>query len=120
MELSFLFSLEREASIFLALTGGHTARILLREALGTYCDPDAFPKQHGQESQHQTRILDQLQMIVRCLSLAGHSEDIQLLRALSKDCGNLMGLEPHPAQQLKVKQVLKTVEHACRAITSRG
>ena len=119
-EVTFLLALEREALIFSALVGGHSARILLREALAAYGDADAEIYRRPLVKQLVVQLLDQLQTVVRCLGCAGHTGDIKNLNALGKNARRLMGLVAHPAHRLRVKQVLKYAVKACRAIASRG
>ncbi len=119
-EPSFLLALEREALIFTALVGGNTARILLREALDTYGHPDPRWLIRLSSSQSLGTLVAQLQLVVRCLGRAGHSEDIHRLNTLGRNARRLLGQDTRPEHRARVKELLNHAMKACRAISSRG
>ncbi|MGD9367615.1 MAG: hypothetical protein PVH87_18085 [Desulfobacteraceae bacterium] len=115
-EAAFLWALEREALIFLAIVGGHTARIFLREAFNSYGRTDSAFYQREAAIKDLSDAMAQLQILIRALGRAGNIEDIELLKALSKQEKALCNLNPHPANTLRVKQVMKWIPKAIKTI----
>lgn len=115
-EAAFLWALEREALIFLAIVGGHTARIFLREAFNSYGRTDSAFYQRESAIKDLSDAMAQLQILIRALGRAGNIEDIELLKALRKQEKALCNLNPHPANTLRVKQVMKWIPKAIKTI----
>jgi len=119
-ELSFLLALEREALIFLALTKGYTARIVLRNALERYGDPNALFYKHESIRQHLSQLILHLQIVVRALGRAGNHEDIDRLKSLERNAILFDSLDAHPAHGLRVKQMLRWIPEAIKMIQSKN
>lgn len=117
-EVTFLWALEREALLFLAIVGGHTARIFLREAFNSYGRTDSAFYQRESAIKDLSDAMAQLQILIRALGRAGNMEDIELLEALRKQESALRDLNPHPAHALRVKQVMKWIPKAIKTIYS--
>ncbi len=117
-ELTFLMALEREAFIFSALIGGYTARLVLREAMRNYADPDAAIYRHESLRQHLSQLILHLQIIVRALGRIGNYHDIEQLRALERKADLFVNLDSHPAHGIKVKQMLKWIPETVKMIQS--
>jgi hypothetical protein len=115
-EAAFLWALEREALILLAIVGGHTARIFLREAFCSYGSTDSALYQRESAIKDLSDAMAQLQILIRALGRAGNLEDIKLLKALRKQEKSLCHLNPHPAHTLRVKQVMKWIPKAIKTI----
>lgn len=112
----FLLALEREAIILMALVGGGTARMFLREALTLYGDfrSDIY---HGKSSLlYMRQLISQLQVIIRGLGRVGQQGDLDELKALEQNAEGLSSLHSHPAHALRVKQAMKWVGSAIKAI----
>jgi len=119
-EIPFLIALEREAIIFLAIVGGHTARSYLRELLAHYGSPDSDLYQQAAETKSLSELMAQLQIVVRAIGRAGNSEDVDLLRALQAKEDDFCQLAPHPAHCLSARQSLKWVPEAIKMLHPRA
>ena len=119
-ELSFLLALEREALIFSALAKGYTARMVLREALERYGDPNALFYQRESTRQHLSELVLHLQIVARALGRAGNHEDIDRLKSLERNAMLFTDLDAHPAHGLRVKQMLRWVPEAIKMIQSNN
>jgi len=112
----FLLALEREALILMALVGGHTARIVLREAMAQYGDfrADIY---HGESTpRYVHQLIGHLQVIIRGMGCVGHQSNLGELKALEQNAKGLSLLDTHPAHALRVKQAMKWVQAAIKAI----
>jgi len=109
-------ALEREALIFLALVGGHTARTFLREVFNDFSTAESEIYQHDSSIKHRSDLLAQLQIVIRSLGRAGNIEDIEKLRAIQDREKALCNLDSHPAHTLKVKQLMKWIPEAIKRI----
>ncbi len=119
-ETPFLMALEREAIIFLAIVGGHTARSYLRELITQYGSPGSDLYQQAVETKSLSDLMAQLQIVIRAIGRAGNSEDVELLRALQDKEDEFCQLAPHPAHCLSVKQSLKWVSEAIKMLHPRA
>ena len=117
-ELAFLLALEREAIIFSALVQGHTARLVIREALETYSDLAAPHYQNESVRRFLPQLIPHLQIVVRALGRAGNHEDIERLTSLERKAKIMAGLDTHPAHGLRVRQMMKWIPQAINAIQS--
>lgn len=119
-QASFLFALEREALIFLAIVGGHTARIFLREALARYGSADSEVYRYATSKKHLSDIMAQLQIVVRSLGCAGNIQDIETIKELKSEIKRLYELDQHPAHALRIKQLMKWIPETLKMIHSKG
>lgn len=119
-ELAFLLALEREAIIFSSLVQGHTARLAIREALDRYGDPFAPAYQNASVHTCLPLLIPHLQTIVRALGLAGDQRDIERLTSLESRAKILTELDTHPAHGLRVRQMMKWIPRALKAIQSNS
>jgi hypothetical protein len=116
LELSFLLALEREALIFAALVKGYAARMVLREAMERYGNPNAPFYQHDAARQRLPQLMLHLQIVIMALGRAGNHEDIARLKSLERDAVPFANLDVHPAHGLKVKQMMRWVPEALKMI----
>jgi hypothetical protein len=119
-EIPFLLALEREAIIFLAIAGGHTARRFLRELLDQYGAPDSDFYGQAAQTKSLSELMAHLQIVIRALGRAGNSEDVARLSALQEKEDAFCRLAPHPAHTLRVRQSLKWIPKAIKMIHSRA
>jgi hypothetical protein len=119
-ELAFLLALEREAIIFAALVKGPSARLVIREALDRYGDPNAPTYQSESISKYLPLLIPHLQIVMRALGVAGDHDDIERLTSLERRAKMLIDLDTHPAHGLRVKQMMKWVPRTLEAIQSNG
>lgn len=117
-EIPFLLALEREAIIFLAIAGGHTARSFLRELLDQYGAPDSDFYRQAAKTKFLSEVMAQLQIVIRALGRAGNSEDVARFSALQDKEDAFCRLAPHPAHTLRVRQSLKWIPKAIKMIHS--
>lgn len=115
-EVSFLTALEREAIIFMAIVGGLTSRIYLRELLQQYGKVDSDFFQHDTMKICLPEIIAQLQLVVRSLGRAGNAEDVQNLLDLEKRGKEFDALDNHPVHKVKVKQLVKSIPQMIKMI----
>jgi hypothetical protein len=119
-ELAFLLALEREAIIFSALVKGHTARLVIREALDRYGDPAAPFYQNESVANYLPQLISHLQMVVCALGRSGDHEDIERLTSLERRAKMLTDLDTHPAHGLRVRQMMRWIPQAIKAIQSNS
>ncbi len=119
-ELPFLMALEREAIIFLAIAGGHTARSVMRQLLEQYGEPDADFYRQALKSKSLSELMAQLQIVIRALGRAGNLEDVDRLGALKAKEDQFCRLTTHPAHCLRARQSLKWVPEAIKMIHSHA
>lgn len=115
-EVSFLTALEREAIIFMAIVGGMTSRIYLRELLQQYGKVGSDIYQHDTMTIYLPEIMAQLQLVVRSLGRAGNAEDVRNLLDLEKRGKELYTLDNHPVHKLKVQQLIKCIPQTIKMI----
>jgi hypothetical protein len=118
--VGFLLALEREALIFLTLVNGPTARRILRGMLKVYGQYQAAIYRRAGDSGQNPQIMEQLQLVVRCMGCVGYAEDIQLLKNLAQSADHFCALDPHPSQALQVKLVLKQVADAIKRLLAQA
>jgi hypothetical protein len=114
-ELAFLLALEREAIIFLALVQGHTARLVIREALDRYADLKGPLYQGATARRYLPQLIPHLQIVARALGRTGNLVDLERLTALKSLTEGFIDLDAHPAHGLRVKQMMKWVSQALHA-----
>jgi hypothetical protein len=115
-ELAFLLALEREAIIFLALVQGHTARLVIREALDRYADLNGPFYQNESVRRYLPQLIPHLQIVVRALGRTGNFGDLERLTSLERLAKGFIDLDSHPAHGLRVKQMMRWVSQALHAI----
>ncbi len=119
-EVPFLLALEREAIIFMAIVGGHTARSYLRDLLLQYGAPDADIYQRAAQGKSLSELMAQLQIVIRALGRAGNIEDVACFSALQEKEDEFCHLASHPAHTLRTKQSLKWIPEAIRMIKAKA
>jgi hypothetical protein len=117
-ELKFLLALEREAIIFSALVQGHSARLVIREAMDRYGDPSSPVYQNTTIYNNLPLLIPHLQIVVRALGLTGEQKDIERLTSLERRVKILSELDTHPAHVLRVKQMMRWIPRALESIQS--
>jgi hypothetical protein len=102
------------------LVQGHSARLVIREALERYGDPAASVYQNTNIHHCLPLLIPHLQIVVRALGLAGDQEDIERLTTLERRATILTELDAHPAHGLRVRQMMKWIPRALKTIQSNG
>lgn len=82
MPVRYLFSLEREIYIFLALIGGAIAVSVIRSALKEYGNPDSDIYRMPESQKNISNLLQLLKVVIRGIGRIGISSDIPLLESI--------------------------------------
>ncbi len=120
MPPSFLLSLEREALIFLSLTGTSTALTIIRRALLRYSDPQSAVYQGTFKPSFVANIMDHLRTILFGMGRTGNLKDITFLETLADNIERIAALDSGTDFSQKIEQVLRRREAAVKAIQSRA
>ena len=115
-ELRFLLALEREALIFMALTGGETARKVFRNALSMYGEPQAAIYMDHFSRRHLADLIGQLTIVVQGLGRVGHRSEIESLKVLERASQRLGALDNDPAHTLRVKRIMELIPASIKAL----
>jgi hypothetical protein len=115
-----LIALEREALIFLSLTGTSTARTILRRALLRYSDPQSAVYQGTFKTYWVEAIMDHLRTIIFGIGRTGNLKDTTSLEALAGNLEQLAAIDDGTDYTQKIEQVLRCKEAALQAIHSRA
>jgi hypothetical protein len=120
MPASFLMALEREALIFLSLTGTNTARTILRRALLRYSDPQSAVYQGKFKASFVGAIMDHLRTVIFGVGRTGNLRDTTSLETLAGNLERLAALDDGTDYSQKIENVLRSKEAAIQAIQSRA
>jgi hypothetical protein len=119
MPASFLMALEREALIFISLSGTSTARTILRRALLRYSDPQSAVYQGTFKRSCVGAIMDHLRTIIFGIGRTGNLKDTTSLEALVGNLERLAAIDVGTDFSQKIEHVLNCKEAALQAIQSR-
>ncbi len=119
LEFNFLLAMEREGLIFMALVGGDTARSVIRDALSYYGNPASEIFQQQVSAPLLSDLMGHLRIVLRCITRQGQLQDLENLKMIERSAVRLMALHTDPGYTQKVRQTLKCVEPAIRAIQVR-
>lgn len=120
MPASFLMALEREALIFLSLTGTSTARTILRRALLRYSDPQSAVYQGTFKTSYVGAIMDHLRTIIFGIGRTGNLKDTTSLEALAVNLERLAALDDGKDYSRKIEHVLRYKAATLQAIQLRA
>lgn len=120
MPASYLLALEREALVFLSLTGTGTARSILRRALLRYSDPQSAIYQKKFKAIYVGAVMDHLRTIILGIGRMGNPKDISSLEAVIGNFERLGALDPGNDHSRKTVQLVRTVEAAIQTIRPRS
>lgn len=120
MPASYLLALEREALVFLSLTGTSTARSILRRALLRYSDPQSTMYQKKFKAIYVDAVMDHLRTIILGIGRMGNPKDTSSLEAVIGNFERLGALDPGTDYSRKTTQLVRTVEAAIQTIRSRS
>lgn len=119
-ETQYLFALEREVLIFMALAGSMAARKYLHTALLQYGDSSSEIYQNDYIGHYLSQLINHLRIVIRGLGCLGELDDIAVLMVLKSHVEPLSALANHPAQALAVKRAFKWVDSSIKAIQTRN
>ncbi len=111
-----LIALEREGLIFASLTGGKTARLVLRGALDYYGDPSADIYLSHPHVSYLIDLMGHLRVVLRGVARLGQTRDLDTLKAMEQNASRLMALDTDSTYARRAKQMLQWVAPAIRAI----
>jgi hypothetical protein len=120
MPASYLLALEREALVFLSLTGTGTARSILRRALLRYSDPQSAIYQKKFKAIYVDAVMDHLRTIILGIGRMGNPKDTISLEAVIGNFERLGALDPGTDYSRKTTQLIRTIEAAIQTIRSRS
>ncbi len=115
----FLFALEREGLIFMALVGSKTARLVLRSALAYYGNPNADIYHGLTRMLYLPKLMSHLQVILRGMGRIGRPGDLEFLKSIEQSGSKFMALDNDPAHARLVKQTMQWVVPAIRSIQAQ-
>jgi hypothetical protein len=115
-DYDFLISLEREVFLFLALVGGQTARIILRQALLRYGRFDGEDQGSSHPASSLSSTYSQLLIIVRGLGRIGAESDASLLRGYEHKVADKLRFTAREGNDLMGRRILKTLALSIKAI----
>jgi hypothetical protein len=111
-----LLGLEREGLIFASLTGGKTARLVLRGALDYYGDPCADIYLGHPHVTYLIDLMGHLRVVLRGMARLGQARDLDTLKAMEQNAAHLMALNTDSTYARRAQQMLQWVAPAIRAI----
>ena len=120
MPSRYLFALEREVYIFLALIGGKTALSIIRGALKQFGDPGARIYQLSDSDAHLPSLLQLLKITVRCLGRIGEGEDIEMLESVIANRERFQALSGNTGHRELVNRIMTWAEQSADSIRQRG
>jgi len=110
LPVDFLFSLEREVHIFLALVEGEAAYRIIREAIEVYGSPDGQIYQSAKGSRYLSILLQHLKVLIRGIGRVGGSKDITILEKIKQHADAFMQFREDPEFHGLVRQMLQWVD----------
>lgn len=111
-----LLSLEREGLIFASLSGGKTARLVVRGALDYYGDPGADIYVGHPHASYLIDLMGHLRVVLRGMARLGQARDLDTLKAMEQEAHRLMSLDTDPTFARRAKQMLQWIAPAIRTI----
>ena len=120
LPLRYLFALEREVFIFLALINGKTARSVLVNAVRVYGNPaaDLFFMEKSREYAHA--LLQHLKVAVRGLGRVGNDIDIQYLDDIQRREAEFLRPDQSGRLGILVRQIMEWANHSRRRILGQN
>ena len=110
----FILYLERELFIFLALTGGETAGLVLRSAVKRYGSPDSEIYALPNTSDHIGALIQHLTIAVRGLERVGDQQDAVILEILKQNEQRFMSMCLDSGCVNKVKRLMYWTDKAMK------
>lgn len=115
-DYDFLISLEREIFLFLALVGGQTARIILRQSLLRYGRFESGAQGSLHPSSSRPSTYSQLLIIVRGLGRIGTQSDATLLREYEQKIADRLISTDWGEHDVMGRRIHKALSHSLKAI----
>ncbi|MBW1989923.1 MAG: hypothetical protein JRI97_10315 [Deltaproteobacteria bacterium] len=116
MPSRYVFTLEREIYIFLALVDGQVARAVLRSAAKEYGNPESEIYWQKKSEEQMPGLLQIFQVVVRGLGRIGETSDLVFLKELLNRENDFIALSKEPHHRDQVRRVMKHVDSAQRAV----
>ncbi len=116
MPLRYVFTLEREVSILLALVGGPIAAAVLRSALSEYGNPDAEIYWLKRSEANVTSIIGILQVLVRAVCRSPEGTDLDSLRNIERRENRYLTLNKEQRHADAVRRLMQWVDRACETV----
>jgi hypothetical protein len=120
MPVRYLFSLEREVYIFLALIGGSIAVSVIRSALKEYGDPDSDIYRLPESRKNISNLLQLLKVLIRGMGRNGISGDIPLIESIKAKHHEFLTFGKAPAFLDNVERLMEWIEKSKGQMRSRS
>ena len=120
ISLRFLFSLKKEFYIFLALVGGRSARLIIRNALRLYGNPEAHIYLNGVAKRGLPNFMQHLKVVVRGIGRVGHRRDIAVLNEIAACELAFKKLDKSVRHQASVGRIMQWVDKSKYSISAKG
>lgn len=119
LKSSFILSLEREALLFLAVSGGQTARIILRDVIIKYGNPARDFYRSEPSLGEIRRVMDNLQIAIRGIGRVGEQKDLNLLKELERIAYKFKTIYADFELARQVNEMVSRISMAIKAIQTR-
>lgn len=119
MSLRYLFSLEREISIFLSLIGGRTAYAILKDTVRRNSDPGSEIYNCENSRANLSMIFQNLRVAIRAFQRVAKNKDRDLFDDVSVNRTMLLNLCSQPDQREKVGQLVRFADLASQAMNRK-
>lgn len=113
----YIFTLEREVYILLALVGGGTARAVLRSAAREYGNPEAEVYWLKNSQQQLPGLMQIFQVVIRALGKVGRTSDLIFLKELRSSQSAFFALQKEPQHRDLVRRAMGWVDKSIVAVT---
>ncbi len=118
MPARYVFTLEREIYILLALLGGATSRVVIRSAAREYGNPEAEIYWMERSQNEMTQLLQILQVVIRALGRVGDKSDLIFLREMAESAPDFAKLKNDARHKDHIRRVMRWVDKAIKDISS--
>jgi hypothetical protein len=119
MPVRYLFTLEWEAYILLALVGGMTGLVVVISALREYCNPESPIYKLTKSQNALVWLLPIIQVLIRGLARLGDSNDAMLVRGLKSRETAFKALRKDPQYWEQVQRVMNLADETLIALSAR-
>ncbi|MBU2489301.1 MAG: hypothetical protein KKA60_07915, partial [Proteobacteria bacterium] len=116
MPARYVFTLEREIYILLALVGGQVARAVLRSAAKEYGNPESEIYWMKKSDEQMPGLLQIFQVVARGLGRIGQTSDLVFLKELLGKEGDFFAINKASHHRDQVRRVMRWVDTAQRSI----
>lgn len=120
MPIRYLFSLEREIYIFLALIGGPIAVSVIRSALKEYGDPNSDIYRLPESQKNISNLMQLLKVVIRAMGRTGISNDIPLIEMIKSKRLEFLSFGKTSVFLDNIERIMEWVEKSKSQMRSRN